>query len=91
MLVCPFCGAPETARLDLEGERFLVFRCMFSPQVDPGRTDAELAEALRATYSEGSGSAYFRGMCDSLHLYVTRGEGGRRLTAATRPPDAPPP
>lgn len=85
MLSCPFCGAPETARLDLEGERFLVFRCMFTPRVEAGRTDEELAGDLRATYAEGSGPAYFRGMCDTLHLYVTRGEGGRLLTQAKAP------
>lgn len=88
MLACPFCGAPETARLDLDGARFLVFRCMFSPRVDPGRSEAELAADLQATYAEGAGPAYFRGMCDALHLHVTKGEGARALAGLPpRPAD----
>ncbi len=85
MLACPFCGAPETARIDLEGERFLVFRCMFSPRVDPAQPDDRLAQELAATYAAGSGTAYFRGMCDTLHLHVTKGAGARELLAASPP------
>ncbi len=84
MLACPFCGAPETARIDLEGERFLVFRCMFSPRVDPSHPEDRLAEDLAETYARGSGEAYFRGMCDALHLHVTKGAGARELIAAAR-------
>lgn len=85
MLACPFCGAPETDRIDLEGHRFLVFRCLFSPEVDPGADDETLAEQIRTKYS-GPGGAYFRGMCDRLHLYVVKGEGAKILTA---PADGP--
>jgi hypothetical protein len=80
MLHCPFCGAAETDRLDLEGKRFIVFACMFTPQVDPARADDEVAEELSHAHPGGA-TPYFRGMCDRLHLYVTTGDGGRRLTA----------
>lgn len=83
MLHCPFCGSPETDRLDLEGRRFVVFACMFTPEVDPAMSDEAVTTVL-ANAHPGGGSPYFRGMCDRLHLYVTAGEGGRRLTA-TRP------
>lgn len=79
MLACPFCGAEETERIDLEGRRFLVFRCLFTPEVDPALDDAALATLLRERYT-GPGGSYFRGMCDRLHLYVTKGDGGRLLT-----------
>lgn len=83
-LTCPFCGAPETDRIDLEGSRVLIFRCLFSPQVPPGMSDAELPELLRTQYGQG-GSAYFRGMCDRLHLYVTKGDAARELGAEPGP------
>jgi hypothetical protein len=89
-LVCPFCGAPETDRFTLEGHRFLVFRCLFSPQVEEGLTDDEVGERLRAFAAEQP--TYFRGTCDRLHLYVTKGEGARRLGAEPvpeRPPNGP--
>jgi hypothetical protein len=82
-LVCPFCGAPETDRFTLEGHRFLVFRCLFSPEVEEGLTDAEIAERLRRFASEGP--AHFRGTCDRLHIYVTKGEGARHLGVGPRP------
>lgn len=88
MLRCPFCGAEETDRVELDGARFVVFRCMFSPKVAPGRSDAELDSDLRRTYS-GGGGAYFRGMCDALHLHVAKGEGARKLTAGRVPADPP--
>ncbi len=78
MLACPFCDAPETERLDVEGRRFLVFRCMFTPEVDPTLSDGEIAERLRSTFGT-DGRAFFRGTCDRLHVYVTRGEGARVL------------
>lgn len=77
-LSCPFCGAPETDRFTLAGHRFLVFRCMFSPEVEEDLTDAEIVERLRAF---ADGPAYFRGTCDRLHIYVTKGEGARWLGA----------
>ena len=79
MLACPFCGAPETERLDLEGKRFLVFRCMFTPEVEPSLTDPEISERLAATFGT-NGREYFRGTCDRLHVYVTKGDGARVLT-----------
>ena len=78
MLDCPFCGAPETERLDLDGKRFLVFRCMFTPEVDPALTDAEIAGLLTSKFGT-QGSSYFRGTCDRLHVYVTKGEGAKVL------------
>lgn len=81
MLNCPFCGAPETARLDVEGARFLVFGCMFTPRVEAGLADAQVAESLRTLASAGSGP-YFRNTCDALHVYVTKGAGARILTGS---------
>jgi hypothetical protein len=72
---CPFCGSPETDRLDLDGQRVLVFRCMFSPVVDPGLSEPELAAFLRGSFGTGEGRAYFRSMCDRLHLFVVKGDG----------------
>lgn len=78
MLSCPFCGAPETERIDLEGKRFLVFRCMFTPEVEPSLSDAEIADRL-ATRFGADGREFFRGTCDRLHVYVTKGDGARIL------------
>jgi hypothetical protein len=78
VLSCPFCGAPETERIDLEGKRFLVFRCMFTPEVEPSLNDAEIAERLSARFGT-DGREFFRGTCDRLHVYVTKGEGARIL------------
>ena len=93
MLRCPFCDAPETARFDLEGRRFLVFECMFTPAVDPKLSDDALSDFLRTEFRRDASRAYFRRQCDRLHLYVTKGAGARALaapsgTAAPRePPD----
>jgi len=84
VLDCPFCGAPETERIDLEGRRFLVFRCMFTPEVEPSLTDAEIAQRLVATFGR-SGTEFFRGTCDRLHVYVTKGGGARELTSPRAP------
>ena len=84
MLVCPFCGAAETDRFELEGRRFLVFGCTFTPAVDPSVPDGELADRLREEYS-GGGTGYFRNMCDRLHLYVAAGEGARHLKGEAGP------
>lgn len=81
-LSCPFCGAPETERFSLEGHRFLVFRCLFSPEVEEGLTDGEIRERLAAVAAQGP--TYFQGTCDRLHLYVTKGEGAEKLGAAPR-------
>ena len=78
---CPFCGAVESDRLDLDGRRFLVFPCLFTPEVDPAWPEDELAERLRHDFS-GGGNRYFRGMCDRLHLYVTKGAGAAQLLSA---------
>lgn len=84
MLACPFCGAPETERLDLEGRRFLVFRCLFTPEVDPALSDPEIVERLAAAAAPGA-RRYFQGTCDRLHVYVTKGAGARFLTKDARP------
>jgi hypothetical protein len=83
VLACPFCGAPETDRFVLEGRRFLVFRCLFTPEVASTLGDEEIGRELRRM-AEGVGPAYFRRMCDRLHLYVTQGDGGRSLQEADR-------
>jgi hypothetical protein len=79
MIACPFCGSPETDRIDLEGKRFLVFACMFTPEVDPALPDSEVPRFLAERFTrEGSGS-YFRAQCDRMHLFVAKGEGARTL------------
>jgi len=83
MLSCPFCGAPETDRFTLEGHRFLVFRCLFSPEVEEGLSDAEIVDRLQVFASQGA--AYFRGTCDRLHVYVTKGAGARELRPEAGP------
>jgi hypothetical protein len=85
MLACPFCGAAETDRFDLEGKRFVVFGCMFTPEIDPGWPEADLAARLESAYRAEPSGAYFRRMCDRLHLYVTAGPGGRALRGGTAP------
>jgi hypothetical protein len=90
VLACPFCGAPETDRFDLEGQRFLVFRCLFTPAVDPKLTEEELARHLAQDYGP-EGSGYFRAMCDRLHLYVTKGAAARALGASEPVESAGPP
>ncbi len=80
MQACPFCGAPETDRFDLEGRRFLVFRCLFSPAVDPRLSEEAIAHHLATDYGP-AGPGYFRSMCDRLHRYVTVGPGARALGA----------
>jgi hypothetical protein len=77
--VCPFCGGPETDRIEIDGRRFLVFGCLFTPEVDVAMDEVRLAEHLARSYRPGD-STYFRGMCDRLHLYVTKGPGARALT-----------
>ena len=68
---CPFCGAEESDRLDVDGHRFLVFACMFTPEVDRALGEAELADHLARTYS-GPSQPHFQSLCDRLHLVVTR-------------------
>ena len=77
MLNCPFCGAAETDRFDVEGQRFVVFACMFTPAIDPRMNEREIAEHLRTAYPPDASGAYFRRMCDRLHLYVVKGGGER--------------
>jgi hypothetical protein len=85
VLACPFCGTPESDRVDLEGKRFIVFGCQFTPEVDPAWDDGRVDAELRGRYG-ASGSAYFRGVCDRLHRFVTKGEGARALLAAPSTP-----
>jgi len=79
--ICPFCGTSETDRLDLDGRRILIFGCLFSPSVDPALSEEALAEHLRTNFVAGDPS-YFRGMCDRLHYYVTKGPAARELGAS---------
>ncbi len=88
MLACPFCGAAESDRFELEGHRFLIFGCMFTPEVDPALDDGEIAEILRTRFAP-QGSGYFRRTCDALHVYVAKGEGARMLTGRPAPGPAP--
>jgi hypothetical protein len=78
---CPFCGASITDRFELEGHRFLVFACMFTPEVAPEVAEADLEAHLRGRYAASGPSGYFRGMCDRLHFFVTKGAGARALNA----------
>jgi hypothetical protein len=84
-LRCPFCGAAESDRLTIDGRRFVVFACMFTPEVDPAASDEVLAERLRTDYA-GRGGAYFRGMCDRLHLSVTTGPAAEALRRSAGSP-----
>jgi len=68
----------------LEGRRFLVFRCLFSPAIDPKWTDAEIAPRLVSEFGP-DGPGFVRRTCDKLHLYVTKGAGARALEEARRP------
>lgn len=86
---CPFCGAAETDRFTLEGRRFLVFACMFTPEVPTGIPEAEVAGYVRANFPASGARGYFRGMCDRMHLFVTQGEGARALTAPPAPSGGP--
>lgn len=70
-LRCPFCGAPETERLLVEGRRVLIFSCLFSPVVDPALPDTEIPRVLREEYA-AEGNAYFRRQCDRLHYFVLK-------------------
>ena len=81
---CPFCGAPESDRVDLEGHRVLVFRCMFSPTVDSTWSEETLRSHLTEAYA-GQGGSFFRNTCDRLHLFVVQGEGARELTRPRTP------
>ncbi len=78
MLRCPFCDAAESDRFTLEGHRFLVFACAFTPEVDPALSDPEIAARLAERFGP-EGAAYFRGTCDRLHVYVTKGDGAKLL------------
>lgn len=80
-LRCPFCGRPESDRFHLEGRSFLVFPCQFTAEVDPAWDPPTIAEHLRREAEKGA-STYFRGTCDRLHLYVTKGPAARELGAA---------
>jgi hypothetical protein len=84
VLSCPFCGAPETDRLEVEGARFLVFGCMFSPRIEAGLSDEEVAERLRAAVGTDA-NRFFRGTCDALHMYVTKGAGAQFLMDPREP------
>lgn len=70
-LRCPFCGAPETERLLVEGRRVLIFSCQFSPVLDPALPDPEIPRFLREEYA-AEGNAYFRRQCDRLHYFVLK-------------------
>jgi hypothetical protein len=85
-LRCPFCGAPESDRFMLEGRRFLVFPCQFTPEFDPALDDAAIARHLSEDFGPGR-TGYFRRTCDRLHLYVTKGEGARALGAPSEETD----
>lgn len=71
MLTCPFCGALESDRIDVEGIHFVVFPCMFTPAIDPTMSEAALEAHLRTEFGR-QGGQYFRSMCDRLHLAVVR-------------------
>ncbi|MEM0128576.1 MAG: hypothetical protein QXG65_00180 [Thermoplasmata archaeon] len=74
MVTCPFCGAAETDRFEIEDRRFVVFACMFTPSFDRTLDEAGIEERLRTEYAP-QGAAYFRQTCDRLHRFVV-GPGG---------------
>lgn len=84
MLNCPFCGAPETERLEVEGAQFLVFGCMFTPRIEPGLSDDEIADRLRAAAGTDA-RRFFQSTCDALHVYVTKGSGAQILKGPRGP------
>ena len=69
-LRCPFCGQEESERAIIDGQRLLIFPCMFSPLVDANVPEAELDAHLREHY--GGDPGYFRRQCDRLHLAVVK-------------------
>lgn len=71
MVVCPFCHAPESDRFTLEGTRFLVFRCMFTAETEPGLADDAIPGFLAEKYGR-QGTEFFRRTCDALHRVVVR-------------------
>lgn len=87
-LRCPFCGAPETERFEMEGRRIIVFPCLFSPVVPLDLPEADLAAHLQETYGS-EGRAYFQRQCDRLHYFVAAGRGQQILESETSSP-APP-
>jgi hypothetical protein len=87
MPTCPFCGAAESDRITVEGRRFLVFACMFTPEVDPKLGEAELESYLQRSFTREGANAYFRGMCDRMHFFLTKGEGAP-APGPTPPEDA---
>ena len=62
-----------------------MFRCMFTPEVDPTLSDREISERLGSRFGS-DGREFFRGTCDRLHVYVTKGEGARILNPSERHP-----
>jgi hypothetical protein len=82
-LRCPYCGAPESDRFVLEGRRFVVFPCQFTAEADASLDEPGLADYVRTAYAPTAPNP-FRGTCDRLHLYVTKGAGAAALGA---PPD----
>lgn len=56
---------------------------MFTPEVDPTLSDQEISDRLGARFGS-DGREYFRGTCDRLHVYVTKGEGARLLGPSDR-------
>ncbi len=51
---------------------------MFTPEVEPTLSDTEISGLLTVRFG-AQGQGYFRGTCDRLHVYVTKGEGARIL------------
>ena len=80
---CPFCGAAETDRISVEGLRYIVFACMFTPQVSPTVPDDQIDAHLRDAFG-AAGDVYFRRQCDLMHLFVTKGAGARELVGPAR-------
>lgn len=72
-LLCPFCGAAEAERLEVEEKLVVIFPCMFSPLLDLSVPEEGRQAALADYAKEGSG--YFQKQCDRLHYFVTKGAG----------------
>ncbi len=71
-LRCPFCGQEESERAIIEGQRLIIFPCMFSPLVDANLPEEELGTYLHENY--GGDPGYFRRQCDRLHLAVVKAQ-----------------
>jgi hypothetical protein len=58
---------------------------MFTPQVPPTVAEDQIDAHLDREFGT-AGDVYFRRQCDLMHLFVTKGDGGRVLTGGAPAP-----